>query len=146
MIHQPLQRARGQHLQRVRQCVAGGPRYPRQHPRAGEHHTIMLVAAEQFVSAIGRQCDFHAFARDARHEKCRHAGGVAEGFIEQIAPVRQDPDHFLGTENTLGVPRPEVVRDLAGPTRFVAARIGETDGEGMHRLTGMAREDRGDQR
>src|SRR5260370_35464209 len=118
-----------------------GPQRSRYEPVAGEVllSTVALVAAEDLVSAVARE--EHADPGVPGHtgtEIRRNVRGVPERFIVGRHQVRDDREGLLGAHEPRIVGGAEVTGRQLRILQLVVAFLPETDGEGLHPLSGEA--------
>ena len=70
------------------QCAGDGcakrARHPREPSRDRGRVPVAVVAAEEFVAAVAREDDLHAFGRHPRDEKRRDLRAVGERFVPML--------------------------------------------------------------
>ena len=117
---------------------------------AGEHPVpplaaldgILVVPGEQLVATVAGQHHLHRLGGEPRHHVGGDGRGIAERLVEMPREVLEVAER-LGSQHQLVVLRREGPRDLARVRELVVLRLGEPDGERLHRRTAEPRH-RGD--
>ena len=124
-----LPQRRAHHAEPAGERLARRLRRSRQQPRK----SMPVIAGEQLIPAVPRQCDGDVLAGQLRQKIGRDLRGIGERLV---IDRRQRRDHALDLfrrDIELGVLGAEMLGDRLGVRRLVIALLSEADGIGPHR-------------